>query len=60
LITFVKDRAGHDQRYAIDATKLHRELGWKPTITFEKGLEDTVGWYLNNQEWVNEVTSGVL
>ena len=58
LITFVKDRAGHDHRYAIDATKLHNELGWKPSITFEKGLEATVRWYLDNQEWVKEVTSG--
>jgi dTDP-glucose 4,6-dehydratase len=58
LITFVKDRAGHDQRYAIDATKLHRELGWKPSITFEEGLRKTVKWYLDNQAWVTEVTSG--
>ena len=58
LITFVKDRAGHDQRYAIDATKLHTELGWKPSITFEEGLRKTVEWFLENQEWVKEVTSG--
>lgn len=58
LITFVKDRAGHDQRYAIDATRLHRELGWKPSISFEEGLRNTVRWYLDNQDWVVEVTSG--
>jgi dTDP-glucose 4,6-dehydratase len=58
LITFVTDRAGHDKRYAIDATKLETELGWKPSITFEQGLERTVDWYLNNQEWVTKVTSG--
>jgi dTDP-glucose 4,6-dehydratase len=58
LITFVKDRSGHDMRYAIDASKLESELGWKPSIQFEEGLERTVDWYLNNQEWVNRVTSG--
>lgn len=58
LITFVKDRSGHDMRYAIDAKKLYDELGWKPSITFEEGLIQTVRWYLNNQDWVNEVTSG--
>ncbi|MFI5136373.1 MAG: dTDP-glucose 4,6-dehydratase [Sphingobacteriales bacterium] len=58
LITFVTDRAGHDQRYAIDATKLKNELGWVPSITFEEGLEKTVDWYLNNEEWLNDVTSG--
>lgn len=58
LITFVKDRAGHDLRYAIDATKLNRELGWKPSLQFEEGLEKTVDWYLQNEEWVNHVTSG--
>jgi dTDP-glucose 4,6-dehydratase len=58
LITFVKDRAGHDQRYAIDATKLFHELGWKPSITFEKGLEKTIRWYLENKNWVKEVTEG--
>jgi dTDP-glucose 4,6-dehydratase len=58
LITFVADRAGHDLRYAIDATKLETELGWKPSITFEEGLEKTVDWYLKNQDWVKEVTSG--
>lgn len=58
LITFVKDRAGHDMRYAIDATKLETELGWKPSVTFEEGLEKTVDWYLSNQDWIDEVTSG--
>lgn len=58
LITFVKDRAGHDQRYAIDASKITSETGWKPSITFEEGLDKTVDWYLANQDWVNEVTSG--
>lgn len=58
LITYVKDRAGHDLRYAIDASKLENELGWKPSIQFEEGLEKTVDWYLENQEWVAEVTSG--
>jgi dTDP-glucose 4,6-dehydratase len=58
LITFVTDRAGHDLRYAIDATKLKNELGWTPSITFEEGLEKTVEWYLENEEWLNDVTSG--
>ena len=58
LINFVKDRAGHDLRYAIDAGKLNRELGWKPSLTFEEGLEKTIDWYLENQEWVKHVTSG--
>jgi len=58
LITFVTDRAGHDLRYAIDATKLKNELGWVPSITFEEGLEKTVDWYLTNEEWLNNVTSG--
>ena len=58
LITFVTDRAGHDQRYAIDAAKLKNELGWVPSITFEDGLEKTVDWYLENEEWLNDVTSG--
>ena len=58
LITFVKDRAGHDLRYAIDATKLKNELGWKPSLQFEEGLSKTIDWYLNNEEWLNEVTSG--
>lgn len=58
LITFVKDRAGHDLRYAIDATKIKNELGWMPSLQFEEGLEKTVDWYLNNQEWLQHVTSG--
>ncbi len=58
LIRFVKDRAGHDMRYAIDATKIETELGWKPSITFEEGLSKTVDWYLENQGWVKNVTSG--
>lgn len=58
LITFVKDRAGHDLRYAIDATKLETELGWKPSVQFEEGLEKTVAWYLDNEEWLANVTSG--
>ena len=58
LITYVKDRAGHDLRYAIDATKLNKELGWSPSLQFEEGLEKTVEWYLSNEEWINHVTSG--
>jgi dTDP-glucose 4,6-dehydratase len=58
LITFVKDRPGHDRRYAIDATKVNTELGWKPTVTFEEGLDQTIDWYLQNEEWLNNVTSG--
>lgn len=58
LITFVKDRAGHDLRYAIDSTKLQNELGWKPSLQFAEGLEKTVDWYLANEEWLNELTSG--
>jgi len=58
LITFVTDRAGHDLRYAIDATKLKEELGWTPSITFEQGLEKTVDWYLANEEWLHNITSG--
>jgi dTDP-glucose 4,6-dehydratase len=58
LITYVTDRAGHDLRYAIDATKLTSELGWKPSLQFEEGLEKTVRWYLDNQDWLDHVTSG--
>ena len=58
LITYVKDRPGHDLRYAIDANKINKELGWKPSVTFEQGLEITIDWYLSNQEWLNSVTSG--
>lgn len=58
LITYVTDRAGHDLRYAIDSSKLQRELGWQPSVTFEQGLEKTVDWYLANQEWLDNVTSG--
>jgi dTDP-glucose 4,6-dehydratase len=57
-ITFVTDRAGHDRRYAIDAGKLEAELGWKPEETFESGIRKTVQWYLDNQPWVKNVTSG--
>jgi dTDP-glucose 4,6-dehydratase len=58
LITFVKDRAGHDLRYAIDSTKLQKELGWSPSLKFEEGFDKTVEWYLANEEWLNNVTSG--
>ncbi|WP_373523872.1 dTDP-glucose 4,6-dehydratase [Aquiflexum sp.] len=58
LITFVKDRAGHDHRYAIDASKIQRELGWEPSLQFEEGIEKTIDWYLENEEWLNNVTSG--
>ena len=58
LITFVKDRPGHDLRYAIDATKINKELGWKPSVTFEQGLSKTIDWFLENQEWLDHVTSG--
>ena len=58
LITFVKDRPGHDRRYAMDATKIERELGWRPRETFESGIRKTVRWYLENEEWVRDVTSG--
>lgn len=58
LITYIKDRPGHDRRYAIDATKINQELGWAPSVTFEEGLEKTIDWYLANQEWLDHVTSG--
>lgn len=58
LITYVKDRPGHDLRYAIDATKINKELGWEPSVTFEQGLEKTIDWYLSNDEWLKNVTSG--
>jgi len=58
LITYVKDRAGHDLRYAIDSSKLHNELGWSPSVTFEEGLSLTIDWYLANQDWLDNVTSG--
>jgi dTDP-glucose 4,6-dehydratase len=58
LITYVKDRAGHDLRYAIDSTKLKNELGWEPSLQFEEGIEKTVKWYLENKEWMDRVTSG--
>ncbi len=59
LITYVTDRAGHDFRYAIDASYIEKELGWVPSITFEEGIRDTVQWYLDNKEWMERVTSGV-
>lgn len=58
LITFVKDRAGHDMRYAIDSTKIKDELGWIPSLQFEEGIEKTIDWYLNNQEWMDRIVSG--
>lgn len=58
LITYVKDRAGHDMRYAIDATKLNKELGWEPSLQFEEGMDKTIDWYLANSEWIQSVTSG--
>ncbi|MFT6728796.1 MAG: dTDP-glucose 4,6-dehydratase [Glaciecola sp.] len=58
LITYVKDRPGHDLRYAIDASKIKNKLGWTPSVTFEEGLTKTIDWYLNNEEWLNNVTSG--
>ena len=58
LIKYVKDRPGHDRRYAIDCSKIEKELGWQPTVTFEQGLKDTVRWYLDNQAWVNAIRSG--
>ena len=58
LITFIKDRPGHDKRYAIDASKIKNELGWEPSLKFDEGLSKTIDWYLNNKSWINNVTSG--
>jgi len=58
LITFVNDRPGHDFRYAIDASKLNRALGWRPSVTFEEGLSKTIEWYLTHEDWLDNVTSG--
>ena len=58
LITYVTDRPGHDARYAIDSSKLQRELGWEPSLQFEEGIEKTVKWYLEHQEWLDNITSG--
>jgi dTDP-glucose 4,6-dehydratase len=58
LITYVKDRAGHDLRYAIDAQKIMKELGWEPSLQFEEGIGKTIDWYLENEDWLNHVTSG--
>ena len=58
LITYVTDRPGHDARYAIDSRKLQSELGWEPSLQFEEGIERTVRWYLDNEEWVDNITSG--
>ena len=59
LIEFVKDRPGHDLRYAIDATKINNDFNWKPSVDFKKGLALTIDWYLSNENWLNDVTSGV-
>ena len=59
LITYVTDRAGHDLRYAIDSSKLKDELGWEPSLQFEEGIEKTVAWYINNKDWLQNITSGV-
>ena len=58
LITYVTDRLGHDARYAIDSSKLQRELGWEPSLQFEEGIEKTVRWYLDNEQWMDNITSG--
>ena len=58
LIKYVEDRAGHDLRYAIDASKIKEELGWKPSLQFEEGIEKTIKWYLDNKNWTNNITSG--
>ena len=59
LITYVKDRPGHDLRYAIDASKIKEKLDWKPSVTFEEGLQKTIDWYFENQAWLKNITSGV-
>lgn len=58
LITYVQDRPGHDRRYAIDNTKITTELGWRPAYTFEQGINETIAWYQNHHEWVNQIVSG--
>ena len=58
LITYVTDRPGHDKRYAIDANKLKNELGWEPSLQFEEGLAKTIAWYLSNEQWMDNITSG--
>ena len=58
LIIFIKDRPGHDFRYALDASKINKDLGWRPSVTFEEGLSKTIDWYFNNKEWLNDITSG--
>ena len=58
LITYVTDRKGHDLRYAIDPTKIENELGWKPKYNFESGIKETIKWYMDNQKWMDDVTSG--
>ncbi|MDQ3683817.1 MAG: GDP-mannose 4,6-dehydratase, partial [Bacteroidota bacterium] len=58
LITYIKDRPGHDRRYAIDASKINKELGWQPSVTFEEGLSQSIDWYLENKAWLENVTSG--
>jgi len=58
LIKYVKDRPGHDRRYAIDNTKIKTQLGWSPAYTFEKGMKETIEWYLNNKQWIENVVSG--
>jgi dTDP-glucose 4,6-dehydratase len=58
LITYIEDRPGHDLRYAIDASKINQNLDWKPSVTFEEGLSRTIDWYLNNNDWLENVTSG--
>ena len=58
LINYVKDRPGHDLRYAVDASKVNKELGWSPSVTFEEGLSKTIDWYLSNEDWLKNITSG--